>query len=492
MTRDVDCRELSNSVTASDTIDLFVNGASVRARCRPDTTVLQWLRRRPDLRGTKEGCAEGDCGACSVLIGRVVDGEIRHEPANSCIVTMGQVAHASVVTIEGIGRAGALHPVQEHMAARGGSQCGFCTPGFIVALTSLHDRTMTVDDDAIHDALAGNLCRCTGYRPIVESAHRAIEDRVEPIAKRLGLRADQLGGPLAESVTVEGATYHQPASIAGLVELRARYPEATLLAGGTDLNLALASFRQQRPRTIAIGRVRELRVVEDNESELVFGGAVTWQQSLPALQRYFPSFATLVRRFGSPQIRSIATLAGNLATASPIGDGAPPLLALGAWLTASSHRGDRRILLDDFFVDYRTTALAPDEIIRTIHIPKPAPADAFRVYKVSKRYDQDISTVCGAFVVRRENGIVRHARIAFGGLAKTPLRCPDAERALVDQPLTVAAAKAAGRIVRDHYRPLSDQRASAAYRSLVAQNLCERLVHDLANQPVDVMDYERT
>ena len=471
----------------AETIPLFVNGARTYARCRPDTTVLEWLRQHPELKGTKEGCAEGDCGACSVLVGRVVNGAIRHEPANGCIVTMGQVAHRSLVTIEGLSLDGLLHPIQREMAKNGSSQCGFCTPGFVVALAALQERTGVADDAMIHDALAGNLCRCTGYRPIVEAAKCAMGGVRLSIADRLGLKPDELSTPRFERVHIEESTLDQPRSLQELVELRARFPAATLLAGGTDLNLSLANHRQRRERTITTAHVHELRAMHEDDTTITFGGAVTWQQSLPVLDRYYPSFATLVRRFGSPQIRSMGTIAGNLGTASPIGDGAPPLLALGASLTLASVREERTMAIDDFFVDYRKTALAPYEVIRAVHIPKPTPAQAFRVYKVSKRYDQDISTVCGAFVLTREGGIVTDAHIAFGGMAKMPLRCPDAEHALMGRPFTLETARRAGAIVRASYRPLSDARGTASYRSLVAQNLCERFAHDLAGERVEVM-----
>ena len=302
-------------------ISLVVNGNRVEARCRPDTTVLEWLRGHPALKGTKEGCAEGDCGACSVLVGRVVDGAVRHVPVNGCIVTMGQIAHASLVTVEGLSVPDA-HPVQAEMAKNGASQCGFCTPGFVVALAALQERVERADDAAIHDALAGNLCRCTGYRPIVEAARRSLENtvpRLDSVAERLGVPVGDVAAPPPETISVDGCTLDQPRSLAALIALRAEHPDATLLAGGTDLNLALASFRERRRRTISTAHVPELRTIEEDDSTVAFGGAVTWQESLPVLDRLYPSFATVVRRFGSPQIRSLGTIAGNLGTASPIG-----------------------------------------------------------------------------------------------------------------------------------------------------------------------------
>ena len=465
----------------SDPIRFILNGEPVEANCRADKTVLEWLRGDAQLRGTKEGCAEGDCGACSVLLCR--DGEGRnpqYEPANSCILLMGQIDGAALTTIEGLAAMGeGGHAVQQEMALNGSSQCGFCTPGIAVSLAGLLARKSEPMDADIHDALAGNLCRCTGYRPIVEAAQAAA-------ATRSAMPTPKLPGPQNHSGN-QGSGMFAPRSLKELGRLLAKHKDAMLLAGGTDLNIDVAHARARWPNVISTRHVAELRKIKKSRDQIEFGGAVTWQEALPHLEKDWPSFATLVRRFGSVQIRSMGTMAGNLATASPIGDGAPALLALGAQLVLASRKGEREIPLDKFFVDYRKSALKRDEIIRAIRVPHPAKGQEFRVYKISKRYDQDISTVCGAFSITRSRGVVTGCRIAYGGMAATPLRCTEAEIALIGTRLEEADIQAASAAVQEFYKPLTDMRGSADYRLLVAGNLVERFPRDLAGERVEVM-----
>lgn len=466
-------------------INFLLNGEPAAFSGRADMTVLEWLRSEALLRGTKEGCAEGDCGACSVLVSRSpVSGEPSYEPANSCIMLMGQIEGRSIVTVEGLAQASAGgHPVQKHMAENGSSQCGFCTPGIVVSLAGLLNRNSSPDDHQIHDALAGNLCRCTGYRPIVEAAHQAAEEQV-PLLPQLGhlSSASEIGSET-------DCVFHLPKSLDELLDLKSRNPDATLLAGGTDISLDVAHAKARWPMTICTRDVHELHRLDVHDNHLNIGGAVSWQTMLPMLEEFWPSFATLVRRFGSTQIRSMGTMAGNLATASPIGDGAPALLALNAKLTIIGTDGERICGLDDFFTGYRTCDLQRDEIIKAIHIPLPTDDLQFRVYKISKRYDQDISTVCGAFALNISEGNVRSARIAFGGMAATPMRCSRAEEALAEGRLDAGSIAQYKKAIGDEFAPLSDMRGTADYRLRVARNLVERLAHDLAGEHAEVMAF---
>lgn len=371
------------------------------------------------------------------------------------------------------------------MAENGSSQCGFCTPGIVISLAGLAANNAAADDHAIHDALAGNLCRCTGYRPIVEAARKVV-----------GAGGAAIAGPhiaaFAEmkpqtTLSSGGSIYHQPSTLAELVQLRKDRPDALLLGGGTDLGVALADYHSDWDEVISLAHVAELRAIGESDNHLSFGAAVTWEEVLARVAEFYPSFATLIRRFGSTQIRSMGTIGGNIGTASPIGDGPPALIALGADVELASLNGRRFVALEDFFLDYRKTELRADEVIASVSIPKPKPEQEFRVYKISKRYDQDISTVCGAFSITREDGQVRSARIAFGGMAAIPRRAVEAEHALVGSQFDAKAVEACAAAITASFKPLSDWRGTSDYRLQVAGNLVERFWRDVAGETVEVM-----
>ncbi|WP_027230040.1 xanthine dehydrogenase small subunit [Phyllobacterium sp. UNC302MFCol5.2] len=470
------------------TMRFFLNGQLQEAAVRPDMTVLDWLRGPARLTGTKEGCAEGDCGACSVLVGdpseEGAEPRVHYHAANSCILAMGQIDGRALVTVEGL-KGEHLHPVQLAMAENGSSQCGFCTPGIVISIAGLAAANPESGEQDIHDALAGNLCRCTGYRPIVEAARKVI-----------GAGGAGISGPAVtafakieprRSVSAGGASFDQPATLNALLQLRKERPQAILLGGGTDLGVALADYHSDWDDVISLARVSELRAIRETDNHLSFGAAVTWEEVLAAVTPIYPSFATLIRRFGSTQIRSMGTIGGNIGTASPIGDGPPALIALGAEIELASQSGHRFLSLEDFFLDYRKTELRADEVIASVSIPKPREGQDFRVYKISKRYDQDISTVCAAFSIVREEGQVRSARIAFGGMAATPRRSPEAERALVGTSFDRKAVAACAAAIATEFKPLTDWRGSADYRLEVAANLAERFWRDVAGETVEVM-----
>ncbi len=479
----------------SQTIRFFLNGQAQDISVRPDMTVLDWLRNAPRLTGTKEGCAEGDCGACSVLIGDAAGEAVHYHAANSCILAMGQIDGRALVTVEGL-KGEQLHPVQEAMAENGSSQCGFCTPGIVISLAGLAAQRGAAgaglaaangeaNDDDIHDALAGNLCRCTGYRPIVEAARKVIEAGGATIAGPQVSAFERIE-PHA-TISASGSTFHQPDQLGLLLQLRKERPDAILLGGGTDLGVALADYHSDWEEVISLAHVRELRAIRDTENHLSFGAAATWEEVLDRVAGLYPSFATLIRRFGSTQIRSVGTIGGNIGTASPIGDGPPALIALGAEVELASLSGHRFLPLEDFFLDYRKTELRADEVIASVSIPKPKEGQEFRVYKISKRYDQDISTVCAAFSIIREEEQVRSARIAFGGMAATPQRAGQAEQALVGTSFDRKAVKVCSAAIAAQFKPLTDWRGSADYRLEVAANLAERFWRDVAGEVVEVM-----
>ena len=455
-------------------INFVLNGeARSEALVSPTRTVLEYLREDAGLTGTKEGCAEGDCGACSVVLVR--NGSDRVEAVNSCLLTIGQLDGARLTTVEGLSeKAGELEAVQAAIVDEDGTQCGFCTPGFVIALHALRHGDELVSDAVIHDALAGNLCRCTGYRSIVAAAHAAIAapGDASPV---MATPAPAAG----ETYEAQGQAFLAPTSLDALVAARVAHPDAPLLSGGTDLGLSFSKDRRAFPVTIFTQNVAQLKRIEEGDAGIRIGAAVTYSEALPRIEELYPSFAALIRRIGSRQIRNVGTFGGNIGNASPIGDTPPCLIALDTTLTLHGPTGPRDIALEDFFIDYRKTELAADEVIASLTIPKLADNEVFRTYKVSKRYDQDISAVVGAFRLTIDNGTVTEARIAFGGMAATPKRAPACEAALVGQIWNEDAARRAGEAARQDFRPIDDHRATANYRLRVAGNLFVRLHRDL-------------
>ena len=441
----------------------------------PTTSVLDYLRQHKGQTGTKEGCAEGDCGACTiVLIRKDKIGNSVYEAVNSCLLMLPQLDGANVVTVEGIADAETLDPVQEAMVETDGTQCGFCSPGFIMALYALRRGGEEPTDDVIHEALAGNLCRCTGYTPIVTAARKACGNAMPDVG----------GGPatpLPSSSYASGdQTFLRPVSLEDLAKLRDAHPAASLLAGGTDLGILTSKERQPLPEIISTAHVAELLEITETDDHLELGASVTYARALPYIERLYPSFAALITRIGSRQIRNMGTLGGNVGTASPIGDTAPCLIALDATLVLYSLAGERILPLEDFFLGYRETSLQAGEFIKAIRIPKLSCGQIFRAYKISKRYDQDISSVIGAYRIDIQDGKVSNIRVAFGGMAATPKRAPASEALLAGKDWTEETALAAAPAIAEDFTPLSDHRASEVYRLRVAENLFVRLYRDLS------------
>jgi xanthine dehydrogenase small subunit len=460
-------------------IAFLLNGTPVRvAGMSPTRTLLDWLREDRGLCGTKEGCNEGDCGACTVMVTDTAGSKA----LNACILFLPQLHGKAVRTVEGIAAPdGTLHPVQQAMITHHGSQCGFCTPGFVVNMAVAHLNGRTDHDDQ----LAGNLCRCTGYAPIVRAAEVAAS---APVPDWMKTDADAAFSFAKVSSGVRGQTatgaFH-PRDSDELADWYLANPDATLIAGATDVGLWVTKQLRDLSPVAFLNGVTDLQHIERRGDAVHVGAGVTITDLHEAMRDMHPSFAELLRRYASVQVRNAATIGGNIANGSPIGDGPPALIALGA--TLHLRRGDemRAMPLERFFLDYRKQDRQPGEFVAGVSIPASAPA--LRCYKLSKRFDQDISAVCGCFNVTVADGVVREARIAFGGMAGVPKRAAGAEAALVGKPWTLAAAKAAAQAMAGDFTPLSDIRASAEYRLRTAQNMMIRYVHDLAGAAVDVL-----
>ncbi|KGM31849.1 xanthine dehydrogenase small subunit [Inquilinus limosus] len=454
----------------------------------PTLTVLDWLRIEERRTGTKEGCAEGDCGACTVVVGRRDGGRVRYEPVNACIRFLATLDGCQLLTVEHLKAAdGALHPVQQAMVDCHGSQCGFCTPGFVMALFALYRNDPAPGEGRIDDALAGNLCRCTGYAPIVAAGQRMYQlgapeaDRFAAaeaeIAKRLKALEDE------ETVAVGDGSrrFYAPATKAAFAALLLEHPDAVIVSGATDVGLWITKQQRVLPAIIYTGRVNDMRGIRETKDGFEIGAATTYAEAIGPLGRAYPDLGELIRRIGAEQVRAVGTIGGNIANGSPIGDTPPALIAAGATLVL--RRGDERrsLPLEDFFIAYGRQDRRPGEFVESILLPKLRPGDRFRAYKISKRFDQDISAVCGAFRLRVEDGKVADIRIAYGGMAGTPKRATATEAALLGQPWTEEAVRAALPLMLQDFTPLTDWRASAGYRARVAANLLLKLHAETAD-----------
>ncbi len=448
------------------------------ANVPPDRTLLEVLREDLGCTGTKEGCGEGDCGACTVVLGEARDGKLEYRAINSCIRLAHSVDGMALWTVEDLaGEDGSLHPAQEAMVQCHGSQCGFCTPGFVMSLFGMYQnhvcRGEPVSRELAQEELSGNLCRCTGYRPILDAAQQMARLPRQDVDEAAVLR--QLDAMAEKRAQVPAAgTYLDPRSLPELLALRTAHPEAQVVAGCTDVGLWVTKMHMQFPRVLDVTRVEELRRVERYENHVAIGAAATLTEAFAALVAERPQLKTFAARFAGLPVRNSGTLGGNIANGSPIGDSMPLLIALGAHVVLLSQRGHRDLPLEDFYTGYRKNLLAPDEVVAWIKVPRPVPGELLRAYKISKRYDDDISAVCLAIAMRVEDGVVAQVGIGAGGVAATPVRARQAEAVLRGKPWTEEAARAAADALRAEFQPISDMRASAAYRSTVLGNLVQR------------------
>ena len=452
-------------------------------------TLLDYLRLRRQACGSKEGCAEGDCGACTVALGTLQDGRLVYEPVNACICLLGMIDGKELVAVEDLaGTAGALHPVQDAVLRHHGSQCGFCTPGIVMSLFALYHAPARSDRQAVNDGLAGNLCRCTGYRPIVDAALEVCDGAPrDAFAAQRAATAERLAAlDDGEDLLVgDEATgfFAAPATVDSLARLYARHPDATLVAGATDVGLWITKQLRSLPKVIHVGRAAELAEIRETERGFAIGAGVTYARAEGAMAAIDPDLVELFRRLGAKQVRAVGTLGGNIANGSPIGDTPPALIALGAVLHLRRQQAARSLPLEDFFIDYGKQDLAPGEFVTGIDVPRLGPGQVFRCYKISKRFDQDISALLGAFRFTVEAGRVTGGRVAFGGMAATPKRAAATEAALGG--LRLAERRdwdAACEALASDFRPIDDMRASARYRLETAQALLCKALHEAGGE----------
>ncbi|KRB50762.1 FAD-binding molybdopterin dehydrogenase [Rhizobium sp. Root708] len=484
----------------NDCIRFILNGEDISLRdIAPTETLLDFLRLKRRLTGTKEGCAEGDCGACTVLVGRLVDGKLHYESVNACIRFLGSLNATHVVTVEHLAaKDGTLHPVQQAMVDCHGSQCGFCTPGFIMSLYGLWLSNETPSRAEIEKSLQGNLCRCTGYEPIVKAAEMvsrtrpsALFDPLERTRSDVVARLWAMQPTETISITKGDDRLLVPESEEDLARILAEEPKAIVVAGSTDVGLWVTKQMRHLNPVVFINHLSELQTMTAGEGGFTIGAGVTYTRAFETIARKVPTLGRLINRIGGEQVRNMGTIGGNIANGSPIGDSPPPLIALGATIKLRSVEGTRMLRLEDFFIEYGKQDRRPGEFVESIFVPYPAEDTRFAVYKITKRRDEDITAVLGAFYLTLDSeGDVNDIRIAFGGMAGTPKRARAVENLLMGRQWNEETIEAAREAFDADYQPLSDWRATAEYRQLTAKNLLTRFYLETSGAPAELQRFE--
>ncbi len=439
----------------------------------PNQTILSFIRDSLKKTGTKEGCAEGGCGACTIVLGELENKKLKYKAINSCISFTPTLHGKQLIVVENlVSQDGSYHPVQEAMAKYHASQCGFCTPGFVMSIFAMSKNEKNNNNDEIKDAISGNLCRCTGYRPIIDAAKNIKKKYSDEFYKSSKKTINLLKKVHSKSIIIENKNkkYFAPKTINELRAIIQKNPDSDFLSGGTDLSLKVTKDRQEIKKIINLNNIKELNFIKIKNNEIIFGSTTPLIQVEKFILKYYPDFNNILRRYGSVQIRNVGTIGGNIATASPIGDTLPLLLSLNAKIIIQTKKGNKQILLNKFFIKYRKTKLKKGEFIKSIIIPIYKNHN-FKAYKISKRFDDDISSVCASFNFKIKDQRIQDVAIAYGGMAEIPKRAKNCENFLKNSKFSEDIFEKAKDLLKRDFNPISDMRASKQYRLEVAKNL---------------------
>ena len=472
----------------ANTIEFIFNNKIYRiSNPDPNETILNFIRLKLKKTGTKEGCAEGGCGACTIVLGELVDNNIQYKAINACIAFLTILNGKQLILVEDlISSDGKLHPVQNAMVKFHGSQCGFCTPGFIMSMFAMYKNNKSFNDEIINDSLSGNLCRCTGYRPIIDAAKslNKINDNDEftkfkkkiiNLLKKIKLKNIE--------INKENKKYFAPSTILELKKVLKKNPDAKLLSGGTDLSLEITKSRKEIKKIIYLNSIKELDFIYTKKNEIEVGAGTSLLKFEKIIKKYYPDFNTILKRYGSVQIRNVGTIAGNIATASPIGDTLPILLSLDTKIILDGPKKREIIPLNKFFISYRKTKLKKGQFIYSVKIPI-YKKNIFKAYKISKRFDDDISSVCGSFNIEINKNRIKKIRIAYGGMSEIPKRAKNAEKTLVNSIFSEKIFSKAIKNLDSDYKPIDDMRASKSYRMEIAKNLLMKCFLEVKNKKI--------